>query len=59
MARYRIKHKYPCYTNDSYIPRDGYFVQKLQKGLSTRKWVDIKGYGDRKNAEELLKILKG
>lgn len=59
MTKYRIKHRYPCYANGSCIPYDGYFVQKLKEGFFTDKWFDIKGFGDRKKAEELLKILKG
>lgn len=58
MAKYRIEHRYPCYANSGCIPYDGYFVQKLEEGFFTDKWVDIKGFGDRKKAEELLKILK-
>jgi hypothetical protein len=58
MAKYRIVHKYPCYANGGCIPHDGYFVQKLEKGFFADKWVDIKGFGDRERAEELLKILK-
>ena len=58
MRKYRIEHRYPCY-NGGYIPYDGYFVQKFKEGFFVDKWVDIKGFGDRKNAEELLKILKG
>ena len=58
MAQYRIEHRYPCYANDCF-PHDGYFVQKLQEGLFTDKWIDIKGFGDKEKAEELLKILKG
>ena len=59
MAKYRIEHRYPCYANGSCIPHDGYFVQTLQEGFFTDKWVNIKGFGDRKKAEELLEILKG
>ena len=58
MAKYRIEHRYPCYANGVF-PHDGYFVQKLEEGFFTDKWVDIKGFGDKKKAEELLKILKG
>ena len=59
MTKYRIEHRYPCYPNGGCIPYDGYFVQKLKEGFFVDKWVDIKGFGDRKKAEELLKILKG
>lgn len=58
MAKYRIEHRYPCYANGGCIPHDGYFVQKLEEGFFTDKWVDIKGFGDRERAEELLEILK-
>ena len=58
MAKYRIEHRYPCYANGGCIPYDGYFVQKFEKGILTDRWVDIKGFGDKKKAEELLEILK-
>lgn len=58
MAKYRIEHRYPCYTNGGCIPHDGYFVQKLKVGFFTDKWVDIKGFDDKKKAELLLRILK-
>ena len=58
MAKYRIEHRYPCYANGGCIPYDGYFVQKLEERFFTDKWIDIKGFGDRERAEELLKILK-
>lgn len=56
MTRYRIQNKYPCY-NGGCIPYDGYFVQVLQEGFFYNKWVDIKGFDNRKRAEELLKQL--
>lgn len=59
MAKYRIDHRYPCYANGGCIPYDGYFVQRLEEGFFCDKWVDIKGFGDRERAEELLEILKG
>ena len=58
MARYRIEQRYPCYPGGGCIPYDGYFVQVLQKGIFTNKWVDIKGFGDRESAEKLLKALE-
>ena len=58
MANYRIEHRYPCYANGGCIPYDGYFVQKFEKGILTDRQVDIKGFGDKKKAEELLEILK-
>ena len=58
MAQYRIERRYPCYANGGFIPHDGYFVQKLKEGIFFDKWIDIKGFGDKKEAEELLKILK-
>ena len=35
------------------------FVQVLKEGFFSDKWVDIKGFGDKERAEELLKTLKG
>jgi hypothetical protein len=58
MAKYRIEHRYPCYNGGGCIPYDGYFVQVLKKGFFTDKWVDIKGFVDRKSAESLLNLLK-
>ncbi len=52
MAKYRIEHRYPCYVNGGCIPHDGYFVQVLKEGFFTDKWGDIKGFGDKKKAEE-------
>ena len=59
MAKYRIEHRYPCYVKGGCIPHDGYFVQVLKEGFFTDKWVNIKGFGDRKSAEKLLNSLKG
>jgi len=39
-------------------PYDGYFVQVLQEGFFTNKWIDVKGFGDRESAEKLLKLLE-
>lgn len=58
MPRYRIEHRYPCYPGGCCIPYDGYFVQVLQERFFTDKWVDVKGFGDRENAEKLLKALE-
>lgn len=58
MAKYRIEHRYPCYPDGSCIPHDGYFVQVLKEGFLTDKWVDVKGFGDKAKAEELLELLK-
>ena len=59
MTKFRIEHRYPCYVNGGCIPHDGYFVQKLKEGVFTSKWIVVKGFEDKKRAEELLKILKG
>ena len=59
MARYRIEHRYPCYAKGGCIPYDGYFVQVLKESLFGDIWVDIKGFGNKENAENLLNLLKG
>ena len=58
MAKYRIEHRYPCYVNGGCIPYDAYFVQKLEEGFFRDKWVDIKGFGDKERAQQLLDLLK-
>ena len=47
-----------CYPGGGCIPYDGYFVQVLQEGFFTDKWVDVKGFGERESAEKLLKALE-
>ena len=54
--KYRIKTKFPCYYG--VFPVTGYFVQRLEEGFFRDKWVDVKGFGSCKDAEELLKILE-
>ena len=54
---YRIISIYPYYKG--YIPITIWMVQRLQEGWLYDKWVNIKGYEDRKKAEQLLKMLKG
>ena len=58
MAKYRVKHRFPCFIKNSYIPRDGYFVQVLKESLFTDKWIDIKGFVDEEDAVNLLNLLK-
>lgn len=58
MPRYRIEHRYPCYPGGGCIHYDGYFVQVLQEGMFTDKWVGTKGFGDKESAEKLLKALE-
>lgn len=55
---YRIHTEYPVYVNGGCIPYTIHFVQKLEEGFLFDRWVNIKGFEDRKKAEELLKILK-
>lgn len=40
------------------IPITVYMVQKHVGGFIFGKWVNIKGYSDKRKAEELVKILK-
>jgi len=55
---YRIQAKYPVYPGGGCIPYTIFFVQKLEEGFFGDRWVDIKGFEDRKKAEALLKLLK-
>lgn len=54
--KYRIVSRYPCY--NGCLPITGYFVQRLQEGFFSDKWIDIKGFDRYKDAENLLKILQ-
>lgn len=56
---YRIDTRYPVYPGNGCIPYTGYFVQVFVPGFIKGKWVDVKGFADPKQAEELLKQLKG
>ncbi len=58
MSEYRIQTRYPVYPGNGCIPFVGFFVQVFVPGLFKGKWVDIKGFADQKQAEELLKHLK-
>ena len=44
---------------DGCIPVTVCMVQKYAEGFIFGKWVNIKGYSDRRKAVELMKILKG
>lgn len=54
---YRLVSFYPYY--NGCIPITIYMVQKLKEGWLCDKWVNVKGYEDKKRAEQLLKLLKG
>ena len=54
---YRLVSLYPYYKGC--IPITVYMVQKLEEGWLCDKWVNVKGYEDKKKAEQLLKLLKG
>jgi len=54
---YRLVPLYPYYKGC--IPITIYMVQRLQEGWLCDKWVNVKGYEDRRKAEKLLKMLKG
>ena len=57
-TKYRIEHRYPCYPGGSCMPYDGYFVQRLEEGFFFDKWIDIKGFTSKKEAQELKRILE-
>lgn len=42
---------------DGCIPVIVYMVQRYDEGFLFGKWINIKGYSDRRKAEELLKML--
>lgn len=48
----------PVTRYDGCIPVTVYMVQKHVEGFIFDKWVDVKGYSDKRKAEELVKILK-
>jgi hypothetical protein len=56
--RYRIHTEYPVYVNGGCIPYTIFFVQKLEEGVFFDRWINIKGFEDRKKAEQLLKLLQ-
>lgn len=58
MSLFRIQAKYPVYVDGGCIPYTIFFVQKLEEGFLFDRWVDIKGFEDRKKAEALLNLLK-
>ena len=56
--KYRIEHRYPCYPGGTCIPHDGYFVQRLSEVFFRDKWVDVKGFASKQDAEKLKEILE-
>lgn len=56
--KYRIEPRYPCYFNGGCLPNTGYFVQVLQQGFLSSKWVDIKGFATKEKAQEFKKMLE-
>lgn len=56
---YRIDKRYPVYPGGGCIPYTGYFVQVFVPGLFKGKWVDVKGFADPKQAEDLKRQLEG
>ena len=55
---YRISSEYPVYVGGGCIPYTIHYVQKLEEGWLCDKWVNIKGFEDRRKAEALLKLLR-
>lgn len=49
----------PMEAYDGCIPVTVYMVQKHIDGFIFGKWVSIKGFSDRRKAEELMKLLNG
>lgn len=56
--QYRIEPRYPCYINGGCLPNTCYFVQVLKEGFFLSRWVDIKGFATKKEAQKFKKKLE-
>lgn len=56
--KYRIEPTFPVYFNGSCLPSTGYVLQVLQEGFFRDKWVDVKTFAVKANAERMLKMLQ-
>lgn len=56
--KYRITTTFPVYFNDGCLPSTGYVLQVLQEGIFRDKWVDVKTFAKKENAEKMLKMLQ-
>ena len=56
--KYRITTTFPVYFNGDCLPSTGYVLQVLQEGFFCDKWVDVKTFAKKENAEKMLKMLK-
>lgn len=56
--KYRINPTFPVYFNGDCLPSTGYVLQVLQEGFFRDKWVDVKTFAKKENAEKMLKMLQ-
>ena len=56
--KYRITTTFHVYFNGGCLPSTGYVLQVLQEGIFRDKWVDVKTFAKKGNAEKMLKMLQ-
>ena len=56
--KYRITPTFPVYFNGDCLPSTGYVLQVLQEGFFRDKWVEVKTFAKKENAEKILKMLQ-
>lgn len=56
--KYRITTTFPVYFNGDCLPSTGYVLQVLQEGFFRDKWVEVKTFAKKENAEKMLKMLQ-
>ncbi len=56
--KYRIATTFPVYFNGDCLPSTGYVLQVLQEGIFRDKWVEVKTFAKKENAEKILKMLQ-
>lgn len=56
--KYRITTTFPVYFNGECLPSTGYVLEVLQEGIFRDKWVEVKTFAKKENAEKMLKMLQ-